>query len=408
MTSELDTIRAAMRANYLPPEDEAVQRLVGQAALSADQRAKITTQAADLVRAVRASSDPRLMEVFLSAYGLSTKEGVALMCLAEALLRVPDAGTMDDLIRDKIAPHDWSAHSGGSSSIFVNASTWALMLTGKVLDEGEGGIEGTLRAMVRRLGEPVIRTAVSAAMREMGEQFVLGRTIDEAVRRGRPMTSKGYLYSYDMLGEAARTEADAIRYHHAYADAISSLNSGATGTDIRRNPGISVKLSAIHPRYEMAQKETMLPVMSERLLSLALAARACPHGAQHRRRGGRPPRPVARRHRARACRTRACRLERLWRRRAGLWAARCLRHRLALRARPAARPPDHGAPGQGRLLGYRDQAGADARPDGLSRIHTQGQHRRLLHRQRAQAAVDDRPHLSAIRHAQCTYRGGNP
>ena len=273
MTSELDTIRAAMRASYLPPEDEAVQRLVGQAALSADQRAKITTQAADLVRAVRASSDPRLMEVFLSAYGLSTKEGVALMCLAEALLRVPDAGTMDDLIRDKIAPHDWSAHSGGSSSIFVNASTWALMLTGKVLDEGEGGIEGTLRAMVRRLGEPVIRTAVSAAMREMGEQFVLGRTIDEAVRRGRPMTSKGYLYSYDMLGEAARTEADAIRYHRAYADAISSLNSGATGTDIRRNPGISVKLSAIHPRYEMAQKETMLPVMSERLLSLAIAAR---------------------------------------------------------------------------------------------------------------------------------------
>ena len=122
------------------------------------------------------------MEVFLSAYGLSTKEGVALMCLAEALLRVPDAETMDDLIRDKIAPHDWSAHSGGSSSIFVNASTWALMLTGRVLDEGEGGIEGTLRAMVRRLGEPVIRTAVAAAMREMGEQFVLGRTIDEAVR----------------------------------------------------------------------------------------------------------------------------------------------------------------------------------------------------------------------------------
>ena len=135
------------------------------------------------------------MEVFLSAYGFSTKEGVALMCLAEALLRVPDAGTMDDLIRDKIAPHDWSAHSGGSSSIFVNASTWALMLTGKVLDEGEGGIEGTLRAMVRRLGEPVIRTAVAAAMREMGEQFVLGRTIDEAVKRGKPFTQKGYLYS---------------------------------------------------------------------------------------------------------------------------------------------------------------------------------------------------------------------
>ncbi|TGV74997.1 bifunctional proline dehydrogenase/L-glutamate gamma-semialdehyde dehydrogenase PutA, partial [Mesorhizobium sp. M00.F.Ca.ET.149.01.1.1] len=179
----------------------------------------------------------------------------------------------DDLIADKIAPHDWSAHSGGSSSIFVNASTWALMLTGRVLDEGEGGIEGTLRAMVRRLGEPVIRKAVAAAMREMGEQFVLGRSIAEAVRRGRSMTQKGYLYSFDMLGEAARTEADALRYHRAYADAISSLDSGSNGPDIRYNHGISVKLSALHPRYEVAQRERMLPVMAERLLSLALAAR---------------------------------------------------------------------------------------------------------------------------------------
>ncbi len=270
----LDAIRAEIRANILPDEAAALARLIALADLSDAERAAISARAADLVRAVRGSSDPRLMEVFLSAYGLSTKEGVALMCLAEALLRVPDAETMDDLIRDKIAPHDWSAHSGGSSSIFVNASTWALMLTGKVLDEGEGGIEGTLRSMVRRLGEPVIRTAVAAAMREMGEQFVLGRTIAEAVKRGRPMTQKGYLYSYDMLGEAARTEADALRYHRAYADAISSaLAAHSTGADIRRNPGISVKLSALHPRYEVAQKETMLPVMAERLLSLALAAR---------------------------------------------------------------------------------------------------------------------------------------
>ncbi|RWC96103.1 MAG: bifunctional proline dehydrogenase/L-glutamate gamma-semialdehyde dehydrogenase, partial [Mesorhizobium sp.] len=269
----LDAIRQQIRANYLPDEEAAVKRLAEGAGLSADDRKAISARAADLVRAVRGSTDPRLMEVFLSAYGLSTKEGVALMCLAEALLRVPDAETMDDLIADKIAPHDWSAHSGSSSSIFVNASTWALMLTGRVLDEGEGGIEGTLRAMVRRLGEPVIRKAVAAAMREMGEQFVLGRTIAEAVKRGRPMTQKGYLYSFDMLGEAARTEADALRYHKAYADAISSLDSGSNGPDIRNNHGISVKLSALHPRYEVAQKETMLPVMAERLLSLALAAR---------------------------------------------------------------------------------------------------------------------------------------
>jgi RHH-type proline utilization regulon transcriptional repressor/proline dehydrogenase/delta 1-pyrroline-5-carboxylate dehydrogenase len=269
----LAAIRNDIRANYLPEEDKALASLAATAGLSASDRKKISAHAADLVRAVRGSSDPRLMEVFLSAYGLSTKEGVALMCLAEALLRVPDTETMDELIRDKIAPHDWSAHSGGSSSIFVNASTWALMLTGRVLDEGEGGIEGTLRAMVRRLGEPVIRTAVAAAMREMGEQFVLGRTIEEAVKRGRPMTAKGYLYSYDMLGEAARTETDAKRYFRAYQDAISALDAGTNGPDIRFNPGISVKLSALHPRYEQSQKETMLPVMTERLLALALAAR---------------------------------------------------------------------------------------------------------------------------------------
>ena len=362
-----------------------MKRLAEATGLSANDRKAISARAADLVRAVRGSSDPRLMEVFLSAYGLSTKEGVALMCLAEALLRVPDTETMDDLIADKIAPHDWSAHSGGSSSIFVNASTWALMLTGRVLDEGEGGIEGTLRSMVRRLGEPVIRKAVAAAMREMGEQFVLGRTIAEAVKRGRPMTQKGYLYSFDMLGEAARTEADALRYLKAYADAISSLDSGANGPDIRQNHGISVKLSALHPRYEVAQKEKMLPGHGR--AAFVAGARRAPfaHGPQHRRRGGRPPRSVARRHRTRAGRTGACRLERLWRRRPGLWSARRLRHRLALCAGQEIRPHHHGAAGQGRLLGHRDQAGADARACRLSRLHPQGQHRRLLHCLRARS-----------------------
>jgi RHH-type proline utilization regulon transcriptional repressor/proline dehydrogenase/delta 1-pyrroline-5-carboxylate dehydrogenase len=272
-SQQLEKLRSAIRANILPDEGDALARLMALADLTSEQRMAISQRAAGLVQAVRNASNPQLMEVFLSEYGLSTKEGVALMCLAEALLRVPDSETMDDLIRDKIAPHDWSAHSGESSSIFVNASTWALMLTGRVLDEGEGGIEGTLRSMVRRLGEPVIRKAVSAAMREMGEQFVLGRTIDEAIKRGRDYTRKGYYYSFDMLGEAARTEADALRYHRAYADAISSLNAGATDADIARNHGISVKLSALHPRYETGQKETMLPVLAKRLFSLALAAR---------------------------------------------------------------------------------------------------------------------------------------
>ncbi|NMG38759.1 bifunctional proline dehydrogenase/L-glutamate gamma-semialdehyde dehydrogenase PutA [Chelativorans sp. ZYF759] len=265
--------RISIRAHYLADEAEALAALVEGASLSPNERDEICTAAADLVRKVRASSEPKLMEAFLGEYGLSSEEGVALMCLAEALLRVPDAETVDDLIRDKIAPHDWSAHSGESSSIFVNASTWALALTGRVLDEGEQGVAQTLRALVRRLGEPVIRRAVAAAMREMGDQFVLGRNIAEAVRRGRDQARKGYLFSYDMLGEAARTEADALRYHRAYADAITSLAAHAKGTDIRTNPGISVKLSAIHPRYEAVKAETMLPVMVDRLSSLAHAAR---------------------------------------------------------------------------------------------------------------------------------------
>jgi RHH-type proline utilization regulon transcriptional repressor/proline dehydrogenase/delta 1-pyrroline-5-carboxylate dehydrogenase len=269
----LEELRAAIRAHYLADEQTCLRRLADMAALNRAEREAISAHAADLVRMVRQSTEPRLMEAFLSEYGLSTGEGVALMCLAEALLRVPDAETVDELIRDKIVPHDWSAHSGESSSIFVNASTWALMLTGRVLDEGEGAVERTLRGMIRRLGEPVIRTAVAAAMRELGEQFVLGRTIDEALRRSRGSMMKGYLYSYDMLGEAARTDADALRYHRAYQEAIERLAREVASHDIRRNPGISVKLSALHPRYEATQKSRMLPVLCERLQSLALLAR---------------------------------------------------------------------------------------------------------------------------------------
>ncbi len=274
MTSQTAAhLRETIRAHILADEQESLDRLVQTAALGDVEREAISARAADLVRKVRSSTSPRMMEAFLAEYGLSTQEGVALMCLAEALLRVPDAETMDELIRDKIAPHDWSAHSGESASIFVNASTWALALTGRVLDEGEGGIEGTLRSLVRRLGEPVIRRAVATAMREMGDQFVLGRTIEEAMKRGRPMVQKGYLYSYDMLGEAARTDADALRYHRAYADAIAALARSTNSADIRTNPGISVKLSALHPRYEILQAERMLPVMVKRLKSLVIQAR---------------------------------------------------------------------------------------------------------------------------------------
>src|SRR5690554_6356960 len=181
------------------PADEAlvISRLITSADLDAAARARIQARGADLVRAIRASARPGLMEVFLAEYGLSTDEGVALMCLAEALLRVPDAQTMDALIEGKIAPSDWGQHLGHSSSSLVNASTWALMLTGRVLDEGSPGVAGHLRAAVKRLGEPVIRTAVGRAMKEMGRQFVLGETIGAAMKRARTAEAEGYSYSYD-------------------------------------------------------------------------------------------------------------------------------------------------------------------------------------------------------------------
>ena len=274
MPRDAADLRAAIDAATYADEAETLARLAEEARLTEDDRARIADRAAGLVREIRASTRPGLMEVFLAEYGLSTEEGIALMCLAEALLRVPDAETIDALIEDKIAPSDWGRHMGHSTSTLVNASTWALMLTGRVLREDrEPGPVAALRGAVRRLGEPVIRTAVGRAMREMGRQFVLGETIESAMRRAAQEEAKGYTYSYDMLGEAARTDADARRYHRAYADAIAAIGAAAKG-DIRDNPGISVKLSALSPRYEVAQRERVMEELAPRLLDLAQQAKA--------------------------------------------------------------------------------------------------------------------------------------
>ena len=258
----------------LTDEAALVASLCATAGLDSAARARISAAGADLVRQIRASVKPGLMEVFLAEYGLSTNEGVALMCLAEALLRVPDAQTMDALIEDKIAPSDWGRHLGKSASSLVNASTWALMLTGRVLDDADIGVVGHLKAAVKRLGEPVIRTAVTRAMKEMGRNFVLGETIEKAMRRARELEGQGYTYSYDMLGEAARTEADARRYHLSYSAAITSIAKAATKGDIRANPGISVKLSALHPRYEVAKRARVMAELVPRVRALAGLARA--------------------------------------------------------------------------------------------------------------------------------------
>ena len=255
-----------------------LSELVRTAALNDEDRSTISDNAAALVRRIRSEEKPTLMEYFLAEYGLSTQEGVALMCLAEAMLRVPDAETIDALIEDKIAPSDWGKHLGTASSSLVNASTWALMLTGRVLDDDQPGVAGVLRRAIKRVGEPVIRAAVGRAMREIGEQFVLGQSIDAALVRARELESEGYTYSYDMLGEAAMTMADANRYAQSYANAIASIANACSARSVTNNPGISIKLSALHPRYEVAQEERVMTELVPVVLRLAQQAKAAGMG----------------------------------------------------------------------------------------------------------------------------------
>ncbi|MEM7257995.1 MAG: proline dehydrogenase family protein, partial [Pseudomonadota bacterium] len=273
--TELTALRTAIRQRYVQAEPDIARELLAEQNLHDRERAMLVDTAAAVVRQLRESNDPTIMESFLSEYGLSTKEGVGLMCLAEALLRVPDAATVDELIADKIEPSNWGLHLGKSSSSLVNASTWALMLTGKLLDDGDQEAPVlALRQLIRRVGEPVVRTAVSQAMKMLGKQFVLGQTIDEAIEEANALETQGYTYSYDMLGEAARTHADAVRYYDAYANAIKAI-ARASGSGITERPGISVKLSALYPRYETTHKEAVMQYLLPRIQHLAqLAAEA--------------------------------------------------------------------------------------------------------------------------------------
>jgi RHH-type proline utilization regulon transcriptional repressor/proline dehydrogenase/delta 1-pyrroline-5-carboxylate dehydrogenase len=272
-------LRAAIGEANRRDEAAADAIILAAAKLSPAANQRIAATARRLVAEMRAKGPARGgIEAFLHEYQLSTPEGVALMCLAEALLRIPDNDTIDRLIRDKIAAADWQSHLGHSGSIFVNASTWALMLTGRMLrpqnldDAGDHDFGHALHRLVARSGEPVVRQAVLAAMRILGRQFVMGRTIDEALDRARPAEQQGYRHSYDMLGEAAHTAQDAERYQAAYAGAIAAIGKAAAGRSVEAAPGISVKLSALHPRYETAQHERVIRELLPRLSDLAAQA----------------------------------------------------------------------------------------------------------------------------------------
>jgi len=273
----LATATAAVAAHKHAPEAAVVERLRAALPFDAEAHATIETEALRFAATVRSAGQSGLSaERFLGHFGLSTREGVALMCLAEALLRVPDEATIDRLIADKLAGTDWSSHESGESLI-MNAAAWGLMLTGRLYDwrasEG-GGLAATLSNAVRRLGEPVARGAVRQAMRIMAEQFVVGETMQAALDAAAPREADGYRFTFDMLGEAARTAADAERYCERYEAAIDAVARSAAPAEVFVRASVSVKLSALHPRYEAAQRDLMLAELAPRLRHLALGAKA--------------------------------------------------------------------------------------------------------------------------------------
>ncbi|WP_258547267.1 bifunctional proline dehydrogenase/L-glutamate gamma-semialdehyde dehydrogenase PutA [Thalassospira xiamenensis] len=274
---QANEIRAKIRETYRTDEEVVVERMIEAARLAPEQSARVQDRAYQLVARVRKADNGKSgIDALLHEYELSSKEGVILMCLAEALLRVPDAVTADKLIQDKLFDANWQSHLGHSDSFFVNASTWGLMLTGKVIKFGkaEKADPGALlKRMIARSGEPVIRKAFNHAMRIMGRQFVMGRTIAEAAERAKANEEKGYRYSYDMLGEAARTMEDADRYFKSYVDAINDIGKVANNRGPINSPGISVKLSAIHPRYDFANYDRVMNELVPRLKQLALLAK---------------------------------------------------------------------------------------------------------------------------------------
>ncbi|MDP5008732.1 MAG: trifunctional transcriptional regulator/proline dehydrogenase/L-glutamate gamma-semialdehyde dehydrogenase [Glaciimonas sp.] len=268
-------LRAAITAAYRRDEALAVQWLLTQVNDSASAHTVGQNLARKLVQAVREKRTRASgVDALMHQFSLSSEEGVALMCLAEALLRIPDSQTADRLIADKISKGDWASHLGGSPSMFVNAATWGLLITGKLVStNSENSLGSALTKLISKGGEPLIRKGVDVAMRMLGNQFVTGQTIDEALKNSRENEKRGYRYSYDMLGEAALTEEDAAAYYKSYEVAIHAIGKASAGRGIKDGPGISVKLSALHPRYSRAQQQRTMTELLPRLKKLLLIAK---------------------------------------------------------------------------------------------------------------------------------------
>ncbi len=261
-------------APYAPDDRAMAARLLQAARLDPAQEARIDRTATRLIEAIRANDDALGgVEDMLREFALSTKEGLALMVLAEALLRVPDARTADQFIEDKLGQGDFVHHETRSSAFLVNASAWALGMSARVIQPGETP-QGTIGRLTKRLGAPAVRVATRQAMRLMGNHFVLGETIEAALSRARPDSSRQQRYSFDMLGEGARTAEDAVRYFNSYASAIEAIGRAADDRSLPDRPGISVKLSALHPRFEAVSRERVMNELVPRLIDLARQAKA--------------------------------------------------------------------------------------------------------------------------------------
>ncbi len=386
------------QAPFAPPDEALATALLADAARDRAAESRIDARAKRLVEAIRAKAGGLGgVEEFLHAYSLSTKEGLALMVLAEALLRVPDAATADRLIEDKLAAGRWRDGDVKSTALLVSASAWTLGIAARVIHPGETP-ETILDSIVRRLGLPTVRAATRQAMRLLGSHFVLGQTIDEALHRARGHAE--FRYSFDMLGEGARTAADADKYFDAYAGAIAAIGAQAGNAELPQRPGISVKLSALHPRYEAMSRERVLKELVPRLIALAQLARdgdlQFTVDAEE-----------------------ADRLELSLEIIAAVLGDASLRDwdgfglavqayqkralggdRLGRGGRRRIAAPADGPPGQGRVLGHRDQARPGARARRLSGVHAQGHDRPLLHGLRETAARGARSALSAVRHPQ--------
>ncbi|MDH0344313.1 trifunctional transcriptional regulator/proline dehydrogenase/L-glutamate gamma-semialdehyde dehydrogenase [Chromobacterium haemolyticum] len=268
-------LRDAITSAYRRDERECVQALLPQAAMSNGEVKAVQDLARRLVAEVRRERTKSSgVDALMHEFSLDSAEGIALMCLAEALLRIPDRETADKLIRDKISRGDWKAHLGNSASLFVNAAAWGLLVTGKlVASHSANGLSAAMTRLIAKGGEPLIRKGVDMAMRMLGKQFVTGETIEEALANGSEREARGYRFSYDMLGEAAMTEADAQRYLQDYVTAIHAIGKASAGRGIYDGPGISVKLSAIHPRYSRIKHERMMAELLPRLKGLFLLAK---------------------------------------------------------------------------------------------------------------------------------------